>query len=43
MKKAMSLAEYDVKLLQVCGIDPQLRPENLTPEQFLHLFDTAEK
>src|SRR5450432_439911 len=35
LRKAISLAGHDVKLLEKCGIDPQLRPENLTPEQFL--------
>ncbi|HEY1628637.1 MAG TPA: 16S rRNA (adenine(1518)-N(6)/adenine(1519)-N(6))-dimethyltransferase RsmA [Tepidisphaeraceae bacterium] len=42
LRKAFSLAEYDVKLLEQCGIDPQLRAENLTPQQFHQLFEAAE-
>jgi 16S rRNA (adenine1518-N6/adenine1519-N6)-dimethyltransferase len=42
LRKAMSLAKCDVKLLEVCEIDPQLRPENLTPQQFLQLFERSE-
>jgi 16S rRNA (adenine1518-N6/adenine1519-N6)-dimethyltransferase len=42
LRKAFSLAEYDVKLLERCGIDPQLRAENLTPQQFHQLFEAAE-
>jgi 16S rRNA (adenine1518-N6/adenine1519-N6)-dimethyltransferase len=42
LRKAISLAGHDVKLLEQCGIDPQLRSENLTPHQFLQLFEAAE-
>jgi 16S rRNA (adenine1518-N6/adenine1519-N6)-dimethyltransferase len=41
LRKAFSQAGYDSRMLQVQGIDPQLRPENLTGEQFLRLFEAT--
>jgi 16S rRNA (adenine1518-N6/adenine1519-N6)-dimethyltransferase len=41
LRKAMSQAGYDPKILDKLGIDPQLRPENLTPSQFLDLFHAS--
>jgi 16S rRNA (adenine1518-N6/adenine1519-N6)-dimethyltransferase len=38
LRKAMSIAGFDVELLTAAKIDPQLRPEALTPRQFLELF-----
>jgi 16S rRNA (adenine1518-N6/adenine1519-N6)-dimethyltransferase len=39
LRKALSQAGHDPKVLDQLGIDPQLRPENITPQQFLSLFD----
>jgi 16S rRNA (adenine1518-N6/adenine1519-N6)-dimethyltransferase len=41
LRKALSQAGHDPQLLEPLGIDPQLRPENLTPDQFLGLFDAT--
>jgi 16S rRNA (adenine1518-N6/adenine1519-N6)-dimethyltransferase len=42
LRKAMSNASYDPDaVLPKLGIDPQVRPEVLTPEQFLSLFDAT--
>ncbi|WP_428939882.1 16S rRNA (adenine(1518)-N(6)/adenine(1519)-N(6))-dimethyltransferase RsmA [Fontivita pretiosa] len=41
LRRAMAQAGYDPMILQVAGVDPQLRPENLTPQQFLALFQVA--
>jgi len=41
LRRAMTQAGYDPKILEICGVDPQLRPENLTPGQFLALFQAA--
>jgi 16S rRNA (adenine1518-N6/adenine1519-N6)-dimethyltransferase len=42
LRKAMSNAGYDPDaILPKLGIDPQVRPEVLTPEQFLSLFDAT--
>jgi 16S rRNA (adenine1518-N6/adenine1519-N6)-dimethyltransferase len=42
LKKAMTMANYDSVLLETTGIDPQLRPENLTADQFWKLFLATE-
>ncbi len=39
LRKALVQAGHDPSVLEKLAIDPQLRPENLTPEQFLFLFD----
>jgi 16S rRNA (adenine1518-N6/adenine1519-N6)-dimethyltransferase len=41
LRKALDQAGYDPKLLEALHIQPQLRPENLTPEQFLQMFESA--
>jgi 16S rRNA (adenine1518-N6/adenine1519-N6)-dimethyltransferase len=42
LRKAMANAGYDPDaVLPKLGIDPQARPEVLTPEQFLSLFDAT--
>jgi len=38
LRKSLSQAQVDPKLLDQLSIDPQLRPENLTPAQYLSLF-----
>jgi 16S rRNA (adenine1518-N6/adenine1519-N6)-dimethyltransferase len=40
LRKAMSQAGHDPQILEKLKIDPQLRPENLTPDQFFALFDS---
>jgi 16S rRNA (adenine1518-N6/adenine1519-N6)-dimethyltransferase len=39
LRKALAQAGYDSQVLERLGIDGQLRPENITPQQFLSLFD----
>jgi 16S rRNA (adenine1518-N6/adenine1519-N6)-dimethyltransferase len=41
LRKAMAESGNDPAILQKLGIDPQLRPENLTPKRWLELFDAA--
>ena len=41
LRKAMAEAGHDASVLERIGIDPQLRPENLRPEQFQQLFEQA--
>jgi len=41
LRKAIQRADVDEKVLTELKIDPQLRPENLTPEQFLNVFTAA--
>jgi 16S rRNA (adenine1518-N6/adenine1519-N6)-dimethyltransferase len=41
LRKALSEAGHDPQILTPLGIDPQLRPENLSPAQFRQLFDAA--
>lgn len=41
LRKALSQAEYDPAILTPLAIDPQLRPENLSPLQFRQLFDAG--
>jgi 16S rRNA (adenine1518-N6/adenine1519-N6)-dimethyltransferase len=38
LRKSLAQAEYDVAVLEKLSIDPQLRPENLAPAQFLQIF-----
>jgi 16S rRNA (adenine1518-N6/adenine1519-N6)-dimethyltransferase len=38
LRKSLSQAQIDPKLLEALSIDPQLRPENLSPQQFLAIF-----
>jgi 16S rRNA (adenine1518-N6/adenine1519-N6)-dimethyltransferase len=38
LRKSLSQARFDVGVLDTLGIDPQLRPENLAPEQFAQIF-----
>lgn len=40
--KALTQAGLDRLVLERLGIDPQLRPENLTPPQYLRMFDSLE-
>jgi 16S rRNA (adenine1518-N6/adenine1519-N6)-dimethyltransferase len=41
LRKAMERAGVNEQLLKELKIDPQLRPENLTPRQFLAVFDAS--
>lgn len=41
LRKGFAQAGGNVATLEKFGIDPQLRPENLTPEQFLQLYDAT--
>ena len=41
LRKAMAEAGYDPIILEPLKIDPQLRPENITPQQFQQLFELA--
>jgi 16S rRNA (adenine1518-N6/adenine1519-N6)-dimethyltransferase len=41
LRKAMTEAGFDASVLEKVGIDPQLRPENLTPQHFHQLFELA--
>lgn len=41
LRKALAQAGHDPDMLGALKIDPQLRPENITPEQFLQLFDSS--
>jgi len=41
LRKALSQAGHDPQVLEKLGIDPQLRPENLTPARFFDLFEAS--
>jgi 16S rRNA (adenine1518-N6/adenine1519-N6)-dimethyltransferase len=42
LRKALAEAGHDAAaLVSACGLDPQQRPETLTPAQFLQLFHSA--
>lgn len=42
LRKALSQAGFDPERLQIrTGVDPQLRPESLTPRQFFELFQAS--
>jgi 16S rRNA (adenine1518-N6/adenine1519-N6)-dimethyltransferase len=41
LRQAMIRAKLDPNILRDSGIDAQLRPENLSPHQFLDLFDAV--
>lgn len=43
LKKSLTQSEYDPAVLNKLKIDPQLRPENLSPSQFLEMFDALVK
>jgi 16S rRNA (adenine1518-N6/adenine1519-N6)-dimethyltransferase len=44
LRKALGQAGPDPDgLLAAAGLDPQMRPEQVTPEQFLAVFDAAER
>ena len=42
LRKAMSEAGFDPQILTPLAIDPQLRPENLSPLQFRQIFDATQ-
>lgn len=41
LRKALSEAGHDPRVLEALKIDPQARPETLAPEKFLELFDAS--
>jgi len=42
LRKALDRAEISRQILSDLKIDPQLRPENLSPKQFLAMFDLSQ-